>query len=43
MATVVCFGDSNTHGADPATLARFPRDVRWPGVLAAELARPRAT
>jgi lysophospholipase L1-like esterase len=37
MATVVCYGDSNTHGADPVTLARFPRDVRWPGVLAAEL------
>jgi lysophospholipase L1-like esterase len=38
MRTVVCFGDSNTHGADPVTLARLPRDVRWPGVLAAELA-----
>ena len=37
MPTIVCYGDSNTHGADPATLARFPRDVRWPGVLAAEL------
>jgi lysophospholipase L1-like esterase len=38
MPTVVCYGDSNTHGADPVTLARLPRDVRWPGVLAAELA-----
>lgn len=38
MPTVVCYGDSNTHGAAPVTLARFPRDVRWPGVLAAELA-----
>jgi lysophospholipase L1-like esterase len=38
MPTVVCYGDSNTHGADPVTLARFPRDVRWPGVLRAELA-----
>ena len=37
MPTVVCFGDSNTHGADPVTLARFPREVRWPGVLRAEL------
>jgi lysophospholipase L1-like esterase len=35
--TVVCYGDSNTHGADPVTNGRFPRDVRWPGVLAAEL------
>ncbi len=37
MPTIVCYGDSNTHGADPVTLARLPRDVRWPGVLAAEL------
>jgi lysophospholipase L1-like esterase len=38
MPTVVCFGDSNTHGMDPVTMERFPRDVRWPGVLAAALA-----
>jgi lysophospholipase L1-like esterase len=38
MPTVVCYGDSNTHGADPVTLARYPRDVRWSGVLAAGLA-----
>ena len=38
MPTVVCFGDSNTHGMDPVTMGRYPRDVRWPGVLAAELA-----
>jgi lysophospholipase L1-like esterase len=38
MPTVVCYGDSNTHGADPVTLARFPREVRWPGVLRAALA-----
>lgn len=31
--TVVCFGDSNTHGASPTDGARFERDVRWPGVL----------
>ena len=39
MAVVLCYGDSNTHGYDCATLAggRFPRDVRWPGVLAAAL------
>ncbi|HEY3335619.1 MAG TPA: SGNH/GDSL hydrolase family protein [Candidatus Limnocylindrales bacterium] len=37
MRTVVCYGDSNTHGADPVTHGRFPRDVRWPGVLASEL------
>jgi lysophospholipase L1-like esterase len=39
MAVVLCYGDSNTHGYDCTTLAggRFPRDVRWPGVLAREL------
>lgn len=37
--TVMCFGDSNTHGtiAGGMNHARFPRDLRWPGVLAAEL------
>jgi lysophospholipase L1-like esterase len=37
MPVVVCYGDSNTHGYDVATGGRFPREVRWPGVLAAEL------
>jgi lysophospholipase L1-like esterase len=37
MATVLCYGDSNTHGADPVTLARYPREVRWTGILAREL------
>lgn len=36
MYTVVCYGDSNTHGAT-AQLTRHPRDVRWPGVVAREL------
>ena len=34
---IVCFGDSNTWGSDPATRERFPPDVRWTGVLAREL------
>ena len=34
MKTVLCFGDSNTWGYDPATKNRFPRDVRWAGILA---------
>ncbi|MFL5912341.1 MAG: SGNH/GDSL hydrolase family protein [Gaiellaceae bacterium] len=34
---VLCYGDSNTYGSIPAVGGRFPRDVRWPGVLAAEL------
>jgi lysophospholipase L1-like esterase len=36
--TVLCFGDSNTYGSIPGEVGgRFARDVRWPGVLAAEL------
>jgi lysophospholipase L1-like esterase len=39
--TVLCYGDSNTHGTAPMTsLAdrrRLARSERWPGVLAAEL------
>lgn len=34
---IVCYGDSNTWGADPAGSGRFPADVRWTGVLQAEL------
>jgi lysophospholipase L1-like esterase len=37
MKTILCFGDSNTWGFDPATKERFPHDVRWPGVLRREL------
>jgi lysophospholipase L1-like esterase len=37
--TIVCFGDSNTHGQhpDPAVGGRHARDVRWPGVMRAAL------
>jgi len=35
--SLLCYGDSNTYGFDPASGARFPPGVRWPGVLAAEL------
>lgn len=37
MRTVLCFGDSNTWGFDPATAERFPREVRWTGRLQAAL------
>jgi lysophospholipase L1-like esterase len=37
MRTVLCYGDSNTWGYDAATAGRFPRHVRWPGVLRREL------
>lgn len=39
--TVLCFGDSNTHGTRavrfPLDIRRFPSDVRWPGQMAAAL------
>ncbi|MCU0478062.1 MAG: SGNH/GDSL hydrolase family protein [Chloroflexi bacterium] len=38
LPTVVCFGDSNTWGAIGSSDERFARDVRWPGVVARELA-----
>ena len=38
MRQVLCYGDSNTWGADPADDARrFEWPVRWPGVLQREL------
>lgn len=38
VRAVLCFGDSNTWGADPADSdRRFPWSVRWPGVLQREL------
>ncbi|MFJ6323224.1 MULTISPECIES: SGNH/GDSL hydrolase family protein [unclassified Rhizobium] len=39
MRTVLCFGDSNTHGQIPGgtPLDRYPVDERWPGILKAAL------
>ncbi len=37
MKTILCYGDSNTWGYDPARQDRFPIDLRWTGVLAREL------
>ncbi len=37
MKTILCFGDSNTWGWDPATQTRFGPEQRWPGVLRREL------
>jgi lysophospholipase L1-like esterase len=31
--TILCYGDSNTWGFNPATQARYARDERWTGVL----------
>ncbi len=36
MATkfhVLCFGDSNTWGYIPLTAERYPREVRWAGIM----------
>ena len=37
MKTVLCYGDSNTWGYDPATRTRYRSHVRWTGVLATRL------
>ncbi|TKB94918.1 MAG: hydrolase, partial [Mesorhizobium sp.] len=39
MRSVLCYGDSNTHGQIPGRgpLERYGPDERWPGVLRAEL------
>jgi lysophospholipase L1-like esterase len=37
MKTILCYGDSNTWGYNPVDAGRYPRDVRWTGVLAHEL------
>lgn len=34
---VLCFGDSNTWGFDPASGDRFPKNIRWVGRLASLL------
>ena len=34
---VLCFGDSNTWGLDPATRLRISKSGRWTGVLQAQL------
>jgi lysophospholipase L1-like esterase len=37
VKTIVCYGDSNTWGANPSSPDRFDHDVRWTAVLAREL------
>ncbi|MEZ4556101.1 MAG: GDSL-type esterase/lipase family protein [Caldilineaceae bacterium] len=37
MKTILCFGDSNTWGSDPAGGPRFDLHTRWPGVLRDQL------
>jgi len=38
MKTILCYGDSNTHGYIPETGRRHPFDIRWTGVLQQQLA-----
>ena len=33
MKTVLCYGDSNTWGYVPGKGTRFPKNVRWTGIL----------
>lgn len=37
MKNILCYGDSNTWGYVPGVGIRHPKQVRWTGVLAAEL------
>lgn len=37
LKTILCYGDSNTWGWNPATEERYARDERWPGVLRQEV------
>lgn len=37
VKTILCFGDSNTFGANPANGTRYDRHTRWPGVLRDQL------
>jgi lysophospholipase L1-like esterase len=39
MRRILCFGDSNTWGYDPATQERFDEATRWTGVLQTALGR----
>ena len=36
---ILCYGDSNTWGYNPATAKRFPREIRWTGRLQALLGK----
>ena len=33
MKTILCYGDSNTWGANPRDSTRYSHRIRWPGVL----------
>ncbi len=33
MKTILCYGDSNTYGYNPRNGCRYPKNIRWTGVL----------
>lgn len=35
--TILCYGDSNTYGYNPANGMRFPASIRWTGLLQRQL------
>lgn len=37
LKSILCFGDSNTWGFNPETTGRYSPDVRWTGVLQAQI------
>lgn len=37
MKTILCYGDSNTWGYNPDGSGRYPKHIRWTGVLQQEL------
>jgi lysophospholipase L1-like esterase len=37
MKTILCYGDSNTWGWNPANATRFDKATRWTGILASKL------
>lgn len=39
MKTILCYGDSNTYGLKSDLMNRYPRDVRWTGILQEKLGR----
>ena len=37
MKTILCYGDSNTYGLKSDLVSRYPRNVRWTGILQEKL------
>lgn len=37
MYSILCYGDSNTYGLRSDLITRYPRDIRWTGILQKKL------